>query len=188
MKLKDCVNIRTGLILSRKLSEEDFNYEYKSINLTSVYGGVISKETLDVFRTKEELKEDYLTKEGDIIVRLTRPYTAVLITKEDENIVISSNFLKLTCDKEKVLPQYLYWLLNTERIKHKIFQNSVSNVLDAITANTYGNLLLNLVPIDKQRIIGNLYLLTIKENELISRLQEEKQKLNNAIIRKINEN
>lgn len=187
MKLKDCVNIRTGLILSRKLSEEEFNYEYKSINLASVNGGVINRETLDIFRTKEELKEDYLTKEDDIIVRLTRPYTAVLIKKEDENIVISSNFLKLTCDKEKVLPEYLYWLLNTEKIKHKIFQNSVSNVLDAITANTYGNLLLNLVPIDKQRIISNLYLLTIKENELISRLQEEKQKLNNAIIRKINE-
>ncbi len=187
MRLKDCANIRTGLILSRKLSEEDFNYKYNAINLTSVYNGFINKETLDTFKTKEKLKEDYLTKEDDIVVRLTKPYTAILITKETENIVISSNFLKITCDKEKVLPQYLYWLLNTEKIKHKIFQDATSNILDAVTATTYSNLSLNLVPIDKQFIIGNLYLLSLKENKLISKLQEEKFKLNNAIIKKINE-
>ena len=187
MRLKDCANIRTGLILSRKLSQENFNYEYKAINLASVHNCFINKEILDIFKTKEKLKYDYLTKEDDIIVRLTKPYTAILITKETENIVISSNFLKLTCNKEKVLPQYLYWLLNTEKVKHKIFQNSISNILDAITANTYSNLSLNLVPIDKQLIIGNLYLLSIKENKLLSQLKEEKLKLNNAIIRKINE-
>lgn len=187
MKLKDCVNIRTGLILSRKLSEEDFDYKYKAINLRAIYNGFINRQYLDVFKTKEELKEDYLTKESDILVRLTKPYTAVLITKEDENIVISSNFLKITCDKDKVLPEYLYWLLNTEKVKHKIFLDATSNMLDAVTANTYSNLSFNLPSIDKQFIIGNLYLLSIKENKLISQLQEEKLKLNNTIIRKINE-
>lgn len=187
MKLKDCANIRTGLILSRKLSEEEFNYTYNAINLTSVYDGFINKQTLDIFKTKEKLKEDYLTKKDDIIVRLTKPYTAILITKEDENIVISSNFIKITCDKEKVLPKYLYWLLNTEKTKHKIFQNSTSNILDAITTNTYSNLTIKLAPLNKQRIIGNLYLLSIKENKLLNQLQKEKLKLNNTIIRKINE-
>ena len=187
MKLSDVANIRTGLILSRKQDEKNTNFIYKSLNLKCINPlGYVDKNALDVFKTNEKLKGCYITKKDDVVVKLTMPYTAILIDETTENLVVSSNFLIIRCDKEKILASYLYWFLNKENVKHYMFKNATSNMLNAVNSSNYNNLNIDLIPIEKQKIIGNLCLLSLKENKLTLDLQQQKLKYNKILLNQIN--
>jgi len=57
---------------------------------TLATGSYLQLESLQSL-AKEPLKEEYLSQSGDIIVRLTAPYTAVLIDETTSGMVVSSN-------------------------------------------------------------------------------------------------
>ena len=57
--------------------KESSEYRYPLINLRCVQqDGTIQLNEADIYEAKEPLKEEYLSQSGDIIVRLTAPYTA----------------------------------------------------------------------------------------------------------------
>ena len=65
MKVGDVASLRTGLVLSRKqASVNDEKYiNYKQLTLKSISSeGVIISENIENFKSKEQLKEDYLLK------------------------------------------------------------------------------------------------------------------------------
>ena len=133
MKLNEIASVRSGLVLSRKLARE--GTKYPLLTLRSINpDGYINLAKTDVFDAKEELAKEYLTQEGDIVIRLSTPYTAVYIDKASEGIVVSSNFVIIRTDNKVLLPEYLYWLLNTAKVKHEMFESSSSNMLGAVKA------------------------------------------------------
>ena len=80
MHLGELASVRSGLVLARKESREPTPYCYNLLTLRSIHpDGSIAQEDLSVFHASEPLKAEYLTQPGDIIVRLTTPYTAILI-------------------------------------------------------------------------------------------------------------
>lgn len=179
MKLGEIVNIRTGLILSRKKSNVQTKHRYRLLNLKSIDPqGYINKEELDVFDAKERLSAEYLTKTNDIIIRLSQPYTAVLIDKETEKMVISSNFLIIRNSSKNLMPAYLHWFLNTEKVKRNAYKSATSNMLSAITPQYYNELSIIMPIKEKQSAIANLFKLSQKEQILLEQLKNEKQKLN----------
>lgn len=94
MKLQDLASVRSGLVLSRKQAKEASEYRYPLINLRCIQQeGTIQLKEADIYEAKEPLKEEYLSQSGDIIVRLTAPYTAVLIDETTSGMVVSSNFV-----------------------------------------------------------------------------------------------
>ena len=106
--------VRSGLVLSRKLARENPVQRYRLLNLRSITPeGYIDLKEADVFDAKETLPREYLSQVGDIVIRLSAPYTAVLIDEESEGMVVSSNFVIVRTDPQVLLPDYLYWLLNT---------------------------------------------------------------------------
>ena len=133
MKLQDLASVRSGLVLSRKQSKEPVGYPYRSINLRAIQSDAsINLSEVDVYQAKELLKSEYLSQKGDIIVRLTTPYTAVLIDETTAGMVISSNFVVIRIESQAILPEYLFWLLNTQSVKHDISENATSIMLWAI--------------------------------------------------------
>ena len=117
MKLQDLASVRSGLVLSRKQAKEPSEYRYPLINLRCIQQeGTIQLKEADIYEAKEPLKEEYLSQNGDIIVRLTAPYTAVLIDETTSGMVVSSNFVVIRVEDKSLLPEYLFWLLNTEKI------------------------------------------------------------------------
>ena len=136
MKLQDLASVRSGLVLSRKQAKEPSEYRYPLINLRCIQQeGTIQLKEADIYEAKEPLKEEYLSQSGDIIVRLTAPYTAVLIDETTSGMVVSSNFVVIRVEDKGLLPEYLFWLLNTEKIKRKIYENATSNMLGAEFGN-----------------------------------------------------
>lgn len=177
MKLEDLASIRSGLVLSRKQSKEPTAQRYPLINLRCMqHDGVIRLSEADIYEAKESLKEEYLSQKGDIIVRLTAPYTAVLIDETTSGMVISSNFVVIRIQDERLLTEYLYWLLNTQQVKRKIYENATSNMLGAVKAKFLANFELNLISVEAQREIAQLNLLAKRESRLLKELADEKEK------------
>ena len=178
MKLQDLASVRSGLVLSRKQAKEPSEYRYPLINLRCIQQeGTIQLNEADIYEAKEPLKEEYLSQSGDIIVRLTAPYTAVLIDETTSGMVVSSNFVVIRVEDESLLPEYLFWLLNTQKVKRKVYENTTSNMLGAVKAKFLMDFELTLLPLEDQYKIAQLNLLAKKESQLLKELATEKEKL-----------
>lgn len=176
MKLGDLALVRSGLVLSRKQAREPTGIRYPLLNLRSVNSdGSIAREQMDVFDASEKLPLEYISQIGDIIVRLSLPYTAVLIDEATAGAVVSSNFAIIRCG-DKLLPEYLFWLINTPEVRKEIYENSSSNMLGAAKARYFAEFEIDLLPIVDQRRISAMNLLAKREEHLLRQLAIAKER------------
>ena len=184
MKLGEIASVRSGLVLSRKLARENPVQRYRLLNLRSITPeGYIDMNETDVFDAKETLPGEYLSQVGDIVIRLSAPYTAVLVDEESEGMVVSSNFVIVRTDPQELLPEFLYWLLNTSEVKHRMFENSSSNMLGAVKPKFFADYEITPLPISEQQRIAAIYSLAKKESRLIQQLVKAKEKYYEIILR-----
>ena len=187
MKLNRIALVRTGLVLSRKGSRiENDNFEYRQLNLKSIdeNGKIDLNETIP-FYASEVLSDNYLTHMGDVVVKTSEPYTAAFISKETEGLVIPSHFVVVRVDTEKVLPQYISWYLNKERIK-KAFRMSCTGMLKQIRPSIVAETEIKLPPIDRQKQVVELYDIAQQELTLLRKLLKQKESYYKALINEIN--
>ena len=183
MKLGNIATVRSGLVLSRKQAREPSDIRYPLLNLRSINpGGYIEADQLDVFDAAEYLSPEYLSQIGDVIVRLTAPYTAILIDKVTAGMVISSNFVIIRADRRELLPEYLFWLINTPKVKRSIYENTSSNMLGAIKAKYFSDFEVPFLSIAKQQQIAAMNELALKETKLLRKLADEKERYYSLLI------
>ena len=187
MKLGSIATVRSGLVLSRKQVHGVSGISYPLLNLRCIKAdGLIVMDQLDIYEAKEYLAPEYLSQAGDIVVRLSAPYTAVLIDENTAGIVVSSNFVTIRVDSRTILPEYLFWLLNTQKVKHEIYENTSSNMLGAIKAKYFTEFELDLLSVKDQQKIAALHSLARQETKLLYQLVEEKEKYYAQAIERIN--
>lgn len=183
MKLGEIASVRSGLVLSRKLARENPVQRYRLLNLRSITPeGYIDLKEADVFDAKETLPREYLSQVGDIVIRLSAPYTAVLIDEESEGMVVSSNFVIVRTDPQVLLPDYLYWLLNTSEVKHRMFENSSSNMLGAVKPKFFADYEITPLPIPEQQKIAAINSLAKAESKLLRQLANAKEQYYESIL------
>ena len=183
MKLGEIASVRSGLVLSRKLARENPVQRYRLLNLRSITPeGYIDLKEADVFDAKETLPREYLSQVGDIVIRLSAPYTAVLIDEESEGMVVSSNFVIVRTDPQVLLPEYLYWLLNTSEVKHRMFENSSSNMLGAVKPKFFADYEITPLPIPEQQKIAAINSLAKAESKLLRQLANAKEQYYESIL------
>lgn len=186
MKLGSVAAVRSGLVLSRKQAREPSDIRYPLLNLRCMEAnGSINLEQIDIYDAKERLPADYLSQAGDVVVRLSAPYTAVLIDERTSDMVVSSNFVTIRTDRKCLLPEYLFWLLNTPKVKRQIYENTSSNMLGAIKAKYFTDFELYPLPVADQEKIAALNSLARRENQLLKQLAEEKEKLYKSMIDRV---
>ena len=183
MKLGEIASVRSGLVLSRKLARENPVQRYRLLNLRSITPeGYIDLKEADVFDAKETLPREYLSQVGDIVIRLSAPYTAVLIDEESEGMVVSSNFVIVRTDPQVLLPEFLYWLLNTSEVKHRMFENSSSNMLGAVKPKFFADYEITPLPIPEQQKIAAINSLAKAESKLLRQLANAKEQYYESIL------
>ena len=183
MKLGEIASVRSGLVLSRKLARENPVQRYRLLNLRSIIPeGYIDMNETDVFDAKETLPGEYLSQVGDIVIRLSAPYTAVLVDEESEGMVVSSNFVIVRTDPQVLLPEYLYWLLNTSEVKHRMFENSSSNMLGAVKPKFFADYEITPLPIPEQQKIAAINALAKAESKLLRQLANAKEQYYESIL------
>ena len=178
LRLDELVSVKTGLVLARKQAKHpsDVMAKYRQLNLKAINSkGYIDENSLEEFCANERLKAEYLTQPGDVIVRLTTPYTAVLIDEEFAGMVIPSHFIVIRTRGRKILPEYLYWLLNTDKVKASILQNISSIMIGTVKPASYAEMEIELLTLDEQRKISKMNVLAKKEIHLLDRLIGQKE-------------
>lgn len=183
MKLGNIATVRSGLVLSRKQAREPLGIRYPLLNLRSINPkGYIELEQLDIYDASEYLAPEYLSHVGDVIIRLTAPYTAILIDASTAGIVISSNFVVIRTETKELLPEYLFWLINTPDVKRSIYENTSSNMLGAVKAKFFSDFEIQMLSVTKQQIIANMNALALKEAILLRQLANEKDRYYTLLI------
>ena len=183
MRLGDVATVRCGLVLARKQSPTPTDARYRLLNLRSINAdGCVEMAMLDEYYAVESLSSEYLSQAGDVIVRLTAPYTAILVDDETAGMVVSSNFVIIRPNPRQLISGYLAWLLNTRKAKRVIFENTSSNMLGAINPKYFACMEVALPSIDRQYAIADLNALALKEGRLLRRLADEKKRYCDFII------
>ena len=193
MTINDIAVVRTGLVTARKKKDAASlgTYKYQLLNLRCIANeGYIDKHYIEPYELSEELKDDYLTRMGDILIRLSAPYTAVLINNPELcGIVVPSHFAIIRVDERYALPGYVFWVLRREKNKMTMMQNSSgSTAFGTISSGLISSLTITLLPLHEQQIIGELLCLSEREQELLQKLSEEKKTYNTLLLNKIYDN
>ena len=197
IKISELFDIQIGLIVSRKavdFIEKTNNSNYSKYNVLSLKSltedNTINMKYFTEIYTKDIMDKKYLTKENDIIVRLVNPLKSFVVTKELENIVVPSQFLKLTGKKDNnILSEYVSVYLN-------LFFNTKKNqkyredtwLVNSIKQSTVSDMEIPIIDIKKQEEIINFYKLSKKEISLYKNLAEKKEQLNNKFLQNLIEN
>lgn len=178
MRLAELANINTGLVTARKqakITDQEI-IKYRILNLKVINEkGYIEDNLVEEFEANERINPVYLTKVRDIVVRLTFPFTAVLIDEEHENMIIPSHFVVIRPDKKRLLPEYLYWLLNTEKVKQELQQNINSTTIGTVKPMSYAELDIEQITLQEQAQIGEIYMLAKKELYLLDQIMGQKE-------------
>lgn len=190
MFLEDVAAIRTGVVTTRKkVGEKDpIIHKYKMLNLKCASAaGYLDLQYAEELPTMEQLKPEYFTQIGDIIVRLSTPYTTIMITREDWcGYLIPSHFAIIRVNKDKASPEYVLWLLKRKSTLQKILQNISGNgIFGTINSKFFNSLPIQDIPIQKQKIIGQMQILSEKEQVLLHKLAAQKEIYNKLLVEKI---
>ena len=185
MKLSEYASIRTGLPLSRKETlPEKSHYKYNALSLKNVLesGYILLSEILPYYAS-EELKKEYFTHFGDVILRLSVPYTAILITEKETNLLVPSHFAIIRTNKT-VDPRYLHWWLIKNR--KSLYKNaSGGTMMGTISSGYIEEMSFKPPPLEKQRKLAELFSLANREQQLLSLLWARKKQLTDAVLEKI---
>lgn len=190
MLLENVATIRTGVVTTRKKAGENdpITYEYKLLNLKcAATAGYLDLQYSETLGTTEPLKPEYFTQMDDILVRLSAPYTAIMITREEWcDYLVPSHFAIIRVDKAVASPEYILWFLRRESTKQKILQNiSGSGAFGTINSKFFSTLSIRSLPLKKQKTIGQMQILSEKEQELLHKLTAQKEIYNKLLIDKI---
>lgn len=190
MLLENVATIRTGVVTTRKKAGEKdpIIYEYPLLNLKcAATAGYLDLQYAETLGTNEPLKPEYFTQMDDILVRLSAPYTAIMITREEWcDYLVPSHFAIIRVDKTVASPEYILWFLRRESTKQKILQNiSGSGAFGTINSKFFSTLSIRSLPLKKQKTIGQMQILSEKEQELLHKLTAQKEIYNKLLIDKI---
>lgn len=177
-------HIVTGLVLSRKKLKVGNGFKYKVFTLKSFNeNGYIDREFLDDFITKEKIDNKQISKEGDIIIRLSYPNTAVYITKELEGIVVPSLFVSIRINDKCILPEFVQIYLNSDNCKRNITADIVGSAVYVLKASSIRQIKIPVCEIKYQNKIIKMNHLIMKEKVLLNELLQEKARYHKQIIK-----
>ncbi|PSM51321.1 type I restriction/modification system, specificity subunit [Campylobacter blaseri] len=186
VKLHEIANIKTGLVLSRKRASpmSNFTKKYNTISLKSFNeNGFYDHSCLDTFIADEKIKDEYLLKKDDILIRLKEPNIAVCVGKDYGDTIASSLVAIIRTTKNDINPIYLTNYLNSSFAKRQFFKQS--SAIPMLNIKTLENLKVILPKKEAQDRIVQIQTLTYKEIDTLKNLIQQKQIYANQIFNNI---
>ena len=115
-------------------------------------------------------------KEGDVLMRLSQPYTAVYITKQYQNILIPSLVAILRIQSDRFLPEYIKVYLNSEAAKAQIRKEANGTVIPTISTKALREIEVPEISLQKQQYLIHFTNAYLEEKKLTKKIEELKQK------------
>lgn len=145
----------------------------------AIKGGKIEHNELYDLEYKTEFDEKKLAKAGDIVVKLSSPYDAAYITKEDEGLLITSFCIIIRNTSKNIYDKYLAAFMNSE-----VYLNQAKNMVSGaqvpmLTIGKVKEVFIKMLPLDEQKQVAKYYEnLCEKEIVMAQIIELEKEKLN----------
>ena len=153
----------------------------KTIVAKTVSEGCINEEGIVINNYKAEPDSKRLTREGDIVVKLSSPYNAVIIDRVHEGMLASS-FCSIIRDIEGIDKNYLVAFLNSEVCQKQLESSVAGTVMSVLSNGKLAELEIPLPNEKKQKEIGDYFEKTIKNRILLAKIQKlEEEKLASMI-------
>jgi restriction endonuclease S subunit len=183
--LGDFATVRTGLVVARKKAKPDSlqRIKYEQISLRYFGTGVkLDKSQKDIFVSSEEIDSKYFTQEGDVVVRLRSPNSAVYIEKEDAGLLLHSLLAVIRVESDKLDAKYLAYYINAHSTQRILKQDVKGTAIPMLKTKNLEQLAVTLPPIKKQKELVRFLELADKERALLLHLADEKQRLSQAVL------
>ncbi|MCH9758224.1 MAG: restriction endonuclease subunit S [Proteobacteria bacterium] len=182
-KLKNISNLQIGLNLMRKEGKpyDEKQHPYKLVMLKSFCRtGKLVEHSLGKFISDKTIANRYLTRQGDVLVRLRTPNLAICIEDEKhEGLLISALMVKIT-PHENINARYLTNYINSAFMQKKISRKIESVTIPMLNVRELENLTIIAPPADKQQTLNKIVEQSQKEIALLEQLASLKKQLNNA--------
>lgn len=182
--LSKIAKLRMGVVLNRKkadMSKEQKLY-YSVVSLKSFNENAIYDNTfVDEFISKEQIKEDYKVKQGDILLRLREPNFAVYIDKEYKNLIYPSLMVRVELQDSRFDANFIAHYLNSNIVKKALSTELSGTTIPMIKVTDVYEIKIPLINLDKQKKIVEYLKLAQQENELLQNLINQKQKYSKEI-------
>ncbi len=185
MKLKEIADIRTGLVLSRKKAalSDDVKIYYKQITLKSFSNTIsLTPDYIDAFVSTENIADTYISRVGDIVVRLREPVTAVYIDESTKGMIIPSLMAIVRVKSDMVNGEFLAYYINSTTSQKMLEKKIKGTTIAAIKTKDLEDLEVVLPSLEDQKRVVAFMKLSEKETELLDKLKREKQQLSQTIL------
>ena len=168
--LGSLASIHTGVVTGRKKASNPTAHAYKLLTLKSFGedGTLVAEETDDFF-AKEPLPEKYLTREGDVIVRLRAPIRAVYVGPSQEGLLVSSLFALIRVTTDRLSPRYLCDYINSATAQRMLAESIKGTAITTIKNKDLERLAVVLPPLEEQRKLERFTAAARHEAELLRR-------------------
>ena len=175
------VEIIGGQIVQRVIADvfrgdEVVDPQRKTIVAKTISEGLINEDGIIVYDYKTTFDDKKITHEGDIVVKLSAPYNAVIIDKEHEGMLVSS-FCSIIRNVTEIDKRYLVAFLNSEIAQFQLKSSVVGTVMSILSNGKLYDLEIPVPSKEKQEEIGSYFEKTVKNRALLAKiiaLEEEK--------------
>lgn len=188
MKIGDIAEIRTGLVLVRKKASVEYEIKktYRLITLKNINDkGEFNKEDFEIFESNDELNKEYFTEKGDILIRLSAPYTTINIDEKTTGLLVPSYFSIIKLKTQKYIPEYIAWYLNSDKVKRELIRSQTGTAMSTTNKTIISSINIKEVPIEEQERIAKIHELYLRERNLLKSLIKEKEQYYKGITDKL---
>lgn len=175
------IKIIGGQIINRVIVNENNNDEIvetrRTIVAKTISSGYISDNEIITNNYKTKCDEKRITKENDVIIKITPPFAAALVDKKHEGLLVSSFCMLLTNIPEEIKPEYLVAYLNSEGGVAQVTSRMTGSTISTISVAALKQIYVPILPIEKQNEICkefNTYLNNIELSKKLIELSKEK--------------
>lgn len=146
----------------------------------AVSGGRIDRKSLYSLKCKTEIDDSRLTKEGDVVLKLSTPYDAAYITKQDTDLIIPSFCLIVRIkDKTKLNPRFLTAFINSDVYTTQVKDMVSGAMTPMLTMGKVKEVSIMNLTIEEQDEIATYYENVCKKESIMKKIVElEKEKIN----------
>jgi restriction endonuclease S subunit len=157
--------------------------QYRILTLKSFdEDGYLVKEELDSFKASEKIESKYITSKGDIVVRLSMPFTSITIDEASEGILIPSLFVVIRINSNDILPSYLSLYLNSNKMKKQYMREARGTAIQILKTSAFKEFEIMLPDMSMQEQTVALNELMMREKRLLQLLIKENNKRNQIIL------
>ncbi len=165
------INIIGGQIINRVLANADDVFEKRgTIVAKTISSGFINDEDIVYNNYRTNIDERRVTKENDIVIKVTPPFAAALVDKNHENLLVSSFCMILNGLPNEILPGYLTAYLNSDDGVKQVTSHMAGSTISTINVASLKNIVIPVPSLEKQKLISEAFLKYLNNIELSKKL------------------